>query len=288
MRDFPGRCTGAGYRPQRVVQAAFVVQVVKAYLFHVHAILVFLVHFGHKNDLRECRLDALDEPLHELRGHQFHHVAAEAVYALGGPETHDIQHFVPGGRVEVAVVNLDCFPPVVDTGSGGEAVSGGLGGHFLVAFGVERQLQGLSRVIEKVVLRGPVHGFVVIGAQRSLVLARHVVGHKVNDALETGRVRAPHQVLEFGHPALRDIGHVRIDVVVVGNGVGTPGLPFHHLFSRTGAGMPDEAGIPYIMSTEPFPILEGPGVDGRKFTVSPESGKYLVNNSFHTTNSGSS
>ncbi len=61
------------------------------------------------------------------------------------------------------------------------------------------------------------------------VLACHMVGHEVNDNFHTLFVGALHQVVEFIEPLVDIHRQVRVDVVVVGDGVRAAGVPLYHM-----------------------------------------------------------
>ena len=81
--------------------------------------------FGYEDDVRMPFLDSGNGPLEELGRNQFHHVASETVYPPFYPEFEDGKHLVPGLRMCVTIVYLDCFVPVIDSWSRGVCISGG-------------------------------------------------------------------------------------------------------------------------------------------------------------------
>ena len=303
----PGQCPGgepvAGDGADGVVQAGLVVEEVEAHLIDIHPVLFLLIDLGDEDDVREFQLDLRDEPLHEGRGHQLHHVAAEAVHALEGPVMDDVVHLVPGPGVEVAVVDLDGLVPVVDARRRGEAVAGGLGRKLEIAGAVVgfRQAQGLAGIVEEVVLGRPVHGGVVVRAEgmdardMAPVIPRHMVRDEVHDDLHPVPMGAFHQLKEFFHPGIGIRCQIRIYVVVIRDGIGRTGLPFHDLgmgrpaaFVLLPRGVADEARVPDVIDAESPDVLQGRGVDTFKLSAPPQAGKHLVKDLFQTTSSGSS
>ncbi len=104
-------------------------------------------------------------------------------------------------------------------------------------------------------------GNVVVLSQDTLVLPGDVIGDKVDDGFETGLVRAVQQGLELFHPAGFLVCQIRVYVKVIRYGIGTSGIPFHHLFACR-CGMAYYACVPDITGTEPLDVFKGPGVDG--------------------------
>ena len=215
----------------------------------------------------------------------------------------DVVHLVPGPGVEVAVVDLDGLVPVVDARRRGEAVAGGLGRKLEIAGAVVgfRQAQGLAGIIEEVVLGRPVHGGVVVRAEgmdardMAPVIPRHMVRDEVHDDLHPVPMGAFHQLKEFFHPGIGILCQIRIYVVVIRDGIGRTGLPFHDLgmgrpaaFVLLPRGVADEARVPDVIDAESPDVLQGRGVDTFKLSAPPQPGKHLVKDLFQTTSSGSS
>ena len=192
-------------------------------------------------------------PCPELCRHHLGHVAAEAVDALRCPVEQYVEHLLPGvgQRVEVAhsagvvvdaVVQLDGLVPVVASRCVVEAVvAGGLRGCLrvwlrLAMIEVEVGREALSGTVVEVVLRvEALRGVVALaevadalGLADAVVLSCHVVGHEVDDHLQSCTVCAVDQLLELVH-ALPDVdGQVGVDVVVVDDGVGRARASLHH------------------------------------------------------------
>ena len=215
----------------------------------------------------------------------------------------DRVHLVPSAGVEVAVVDLDGLVPVVDARRRRETVAGGLGRILEVAGAVERfrEAQGLARIIEEVILRRPVHGRVVVGPEGmdarkvAPVIPCHMVRHKVHNDFHPVPMGAFHQLKEFFHPGIGIRCQIRIYIIVIRDGIGGTGLPFHNLgMGRPAAlvllprGVADQACVPDIIDAESPDVLQGRGVDTFKLTAPPQPGKHLVQELFQTTSSGSS
>ena len=94
-----------------IVEAGLVVQEVEANVVYVSAVSFTGIDFGNEDKLGILALHLGNEPFHILRRHHFHHIAAEAVNALGGPEKQDVAHLLPVGAA--AVVHLEGVGPVV-------------------------------------------------------------------------------------------------------------------------------------------------------------------------------
>ena len=217
------------------------------------AVLVRIIYLSHKGDARIISLHLRNGPLPEFTWHHFRHVAAEAVNSLSCPEAENLQHLAPGvgNRVEMvhmathiihAIVQFHRLIPVVRVGIATElVVACGFGRHLHVGIAVcvgkaEMRCESLSAHIIEVVGRREIHVGVVVGSKIRhsfrlgirMILACHMIRHKVDDHLQPRFVCPRHQVLKFLHPAIHVSGKVRIYVVVVFDGVWTAGLSFNH------------------------------------------------------------
>ena len=67
---------------QSVVQAGFVIKVVKSYIADLLPVKILLVYFSDENHLRVLCLDLTDQPCHEFRRNKLDHIAAESVHAF--------------------------------------------------------------------------------------------------------------------------------------------------------------------------------------------------------------
>ena len=97
----------------------------------------------------------MNQETDSLTRNKLYHVASESIHTHGAPETQDLQHLVPGGCAEVAVIKLHGVVPVSLCGGGSEGVSGGPCRSFLI-ISFYWKLQLLAGVIEEVILRFPV------------------------------------------------------------------------------------------------------------------------------------
>ena len=196
---------------QGIVEARFVVEQVETGI-GITPVVVLAVDFGDEQQARVLRAQGPERPGEEFGGHEFHHIAAETVHALVGPEAQHLQHLAPGGAV--FIIEFDGVVPVVFRRPGVEhVVAGGLGGVlFVSAFHRGGQVQRFVEQVE------------ILGGEIAVVLAVHVVGHEVDDHLHAGVVRTLDQGLEFGHPVVEVRGQCGIDVEPVADGVGRAGL----------------------------------------------------------------
>ena len=186
--------------------------------------------------------------------------------------------------MEVAIIQLHGLVPVVDAGSRRKRISRGSGGVFLIPVGIYRQAEGLPGIVIEIVLRGPMHRLVVSSAEIH-VLAGYMVGDEVDDQLETGLTDPVNQRAEFLHPGRRIIGQIGVHVIVVRDGVGRAGIPFHHFLGMLSpaGGMPDNAGTPDpVHSQRILQVMEGIRVNPGKVAVPPETGQQLINQLFHS------
>lgn len=118
------------------------------------------------------------------------------------------------------------------------------------------------------------HGRVVVGPEgtdaghMAFIVPRDVVRDEVHDHLQPVVMRPLHQIPELFHPALGDIRQIRVDVIVIRDGIRRSGLPFHELGMGRGAafiglpgGMPDQARVPDTINAKSPEILQGLGID---------------------------
>ena len=111
-------------------------------------------------------------------------------------------------------------------------VSGSLGRFFNIwlcftMIEVKVWSKPLAWTIVEIVLRVEARPRVVIPAQvfhatgfaDTLVLTGHMVGHKVDDDLHAGFMGALHQLLKLRHALVYVNGQVRVDIVVVSDGI---------------------------------------------------------------------
>ncbi len=166
----------------------------------------------------------------------------------------------PGQAVErvaairpYAMVDLDGLEPVHELGPGDAcAVAGPLRRGFLevpvvervvfatqglVALGEVGKLEVLAHDVVEVVIARPLDRRVVVGAKvldalrptDRLVAARHVVRHDVDDDLHAVAMRALDECIEFLETFRRVDREVRVDVVIVLDGVGRTGATLDHV-----------------------------------------------------------
>ena len=243
-RQFTCRPTAPQDAHQRVVERHLVIQVVKATLVHITMIKPHVIDLGNKADAGVGRFDLSDSPLPECYRHHVRHVAAEPVNALVSPELQDVEHARPGrrNRVEVgaavprvnAVVEFHGFIPVVAARRRTIAVVACCaGGIFVIGIVALSQIhiprsKTLPCEIIEIVLRVKELLFVVALSQIfyfcvfcvACVFACHMVGHEVDDDLETSAVGAVNQRLKLRHAVLYFHCHIRTHVVVVADGIG--------------------------------------------------------------------
>ena len=227
------------------------------------------------------------------------------------------------------VVDLDRLEPVIEAGlRGTRAVAGPFRGRLVKAPVGERMRVAAQRritvrrfghlevladdVIEVVVAR-PFHRGIVasteildaIGFRYGFVCARHVIRHDVDDDFHAVVVGALDQRLEFLEPLCRVHGEVRVDAVVVLDGIRRAGTPLYDV-GVVGAyaevrvvadhGMMRHAGIPDMADAqfadafqrrvgEVVELANAIFLDGspglvRLDLVTEQSREYLVNHGF--------
>ena len=169
-----------------------------------------------------------------------------------------------------AIVEFYRLIPVVAIGPRVETVvTRSLRGEFFVSvltIGGEVCVQRFTKDVIEIILcvktlRLVVSLTKIFGARRfsiRLVLTRHMVGHKVNNHLQTSSVCALNECLKFLHTIGHADSKVGVDIVIVLNGVRRTRLPLHNngiVFSNaevriTGLGsMLQKSGIPNVRIT---------------------------------------
>ena len=108
-------------------------------------------------------------------------------------------------------------------------------GIILLSLRVKTERQGLPGQIIKVVIH--IEGFRHIVALPQIlniglacvgeILASYVVGHKVDDHLQTGLMRSRHQSFELLHSIGHLVGQIRINIIVVLYGIRRSSLSLH-------------------------------------------------------------
>ena len=92
-----------------------------------------------------------------------------------------------------------------------------------------------------------------------MILTGYVVGNKIYDNLQTATVSALHQILKLSHTLRYVLGEIRIDIIVVLDGIGRSGFTFHNgrmvgLDIVTAVvslrSMLDDARVPYMCSAK--------------------------------------
>ena len=238
---------------QCIIERHLVIQVVKTAIKDIAAVECHVINFGDKDDFRINLLDLPDRPVPEGHRHHVRHVAAEAVNPLASPEPENVKHPCPRGRdgVEMgaavprvdAVVEFHGLVPVVTVRRGGVAVIAcRSGGKLAVSLGALSQVNTAGRKlltcnVVEIVLWVKEHHRVVALAQVfnvcwfgvALILACHVVGHKVDDDFEARFVGALHQGLKLLHAVFHLDGKVGTHVIIVADGVWGTRLAFHDM-----------------------------------------------------------
>ena len=90
------------------------------------------------------------------------------------------------------------------------------------------------------------------------VIPPHMIRDEIEDHFQAGRMGPLHQGLEFIHPFRFYISEIRIDVIIVRDGVGGSGVS---LGEGPAGGMAEDARIPDVGYSEGFEIGERGGVD---------------------------
>ena len=226
---------------------------------NVMAVFGWVIHLADELEVRVLLAYLRRGVSPELGRHHLRHVTTESVNMLPCPEEQDVSHFLPRGGyrgtlrkvirgrgdtgiVIHAVVKLHRLIPVVTTGLAVELVITRSLGRFLVirllcsVIEVEIRIKPFARaIVEVVLLREALRGVVTLaeilhalGFTDAVVLTGHMVGNKVNDHLHASLMDALHQLLKLTHALLDINGQVRINVIVIGNGIGRAGLTLHN------------------------------------------------------------
>ena len=98
-------------------------------------------------------------------------------------------------------------------------------------------------------------------SHRTVVLTGDVIGNEIDNDLESGLVRTPNQRLELLHPAIRIVGEIGVDVVIISDGVRRAGSAFDALRgcifkAREPCGVADDARVPDVAHAEAVEVLE--------------------------------
>ena len=228
-------------------------------------------------------LDGLRGVYPEFGRHHLGHVATETVDALGCPEQQDVGHLLPcvrhgvevpyaSGIVVDTIVQLDRLVPVVLSGGVVEmVVARSLGrlldiGLCLAFIEVEGGVKPLVWTIIEIVLGiETVFGVIrfaqvldALGLTDAVILASHVVGHKVDDDFQSGSVSTNYHFFKLSHASVDADSQVGIYVIIVGDGVRRASTTFHHsgmlsgdaVFAINGlCGVSDDASVPYMCDT---------------------------------------
>ena len=203
-------------------------------------------------------------------GHHLGHVATEAVDAFRCPKLQDGCHLMPsvwgrgivgaasaGVAVVDTVVELHGLVPVGGAWAIIEmVVASSAGGLLAVGADVECGLEGLAPTVVEIVLGREVLGGIVVLSEvvhvgrlgGGMVLSGDVVGHEVDDDLQSGFVGAVEQCLKLVHATGHVDGKVGVDVVVVDDGIGRSGFPLDDggvLRGQTVGGVVGRGGMAY-------------------------------------------
>ena len=254
--DTGSRTFSTDYSTQTVIHTHLVIEVIKTCL-HVVAILVGIVHLSYDNHFRVTGFQYLSGIRPEGARHHLSHVTTESVDTLACPEQQDVSHLAPGTghRLIViaaaagitiihSIVEFHRLIPVVSTRMVVKAVVACclgrtlmIGFVYLGFFGRESlelgfgatnivQVQITPSIIE-IIARREVHVLVIIFSKISytcwfangMILTSHMIGHKVHDDLHTSLVSALDKTLPFRHSHADILCQIRIDVIIVGNGI---------------------------------------------------------------------
>ena len=268
-----GRLPAAEDGNERVVEAYLVVEIVKAALLDEFLIAPGLVDLADEEQRGVFLLHLRHHPLPESHGHEFRHIAAEAVHTPCCPEEENVTHLVP--RVAALVVQLGRVAPVT----------------------VVDMPWVVILVSEWLLL--------------SHVAGGRVVRHEVHDEPEPTCVGAPDKGVELPEPLPGMDGKVGGDVVPVAHGIGRACLPLDGggAVGRTVAegvvgegGMVGQACVPDVGSTQRADLLQGffvevsqlaAAVDGcaaswraMGIVITEQAGQHLIDNGAHSANYG--
>src|SRR5690606_5490519 len=86
---------------QGVVKQNFVIEEIKGTLIQVFSVLVGIIDFSDKNDLRIYGLHLGYYPVPEFHRNHLRHVTTKAIYLAVCPEDEDVFHLVPGVRYRI-------------------------------------------------------------------------------------------------------------------------------------------------------------------------------------------
>ena len=109
--DSTGGGTSADDGSQVVVEAGFVVEKVESQFLDISAVVSLVVDLSYEEHPGILLPDLGNKPSQEFGRHHLHHVAAEAIHALGSPEEQYLQHFLPG--IRMIVIDLAGIRPVI-------------------------------------------------------------------------------------------------------------------------------------------------------------------------------
>ena len=285
---------------ERVVHSHLVVEVVEA-RSEVVAVLGRIIHFANENLVGIGELHLVGGPQPEGGRHHLRHVATEAVDTLCSPEQQDVGHLAPrvGDGHEMshttcivvdAVVQFDGLVPVVHAWGIVEAVvTGGLGGFLDIGFvlaviEIEIGRETLSRTVIEVVLRvESVLGIVAfaqilyaVGLADAVVLTCHMVGYEVDNDLHARLVGTLDEGFKLLHTLVNIHSQIRIDIVIIGDGVRRSCPTLHHGGVLTGdavgrivghRGVADNASVPDMAHAHLPDLFQGAGREVVQFSA---------------------
>ena len=271
-------------RANGVIQAYFIVQVVEMPSVDKVTILVRIIDFCYENDIRVFCFNLRNNPSPEIARHHFCHVAAETIYSFCCPKKEYVTHLYPcvGCRraehqlacalIVHAIVELDSLVPVILANPWSKAVvSRHLGWifyivtHFVV---VQREVgwECRARHIIEVVIGIESFSRIIVLAEVThtfrlsirVILACYVVRHKINNHLEVCFVCTHHKVFKLFHAFRHLCRQVRVDVIIVFDGIWATSIAFHDCGVILGnsilcmvafGGMLNEPGVPNMGCT---------------------------------------
>ena len=266
VSDTGCRTLTTNHATQAIIHSYFVIKIIETSLYIV-AVLVRIINLADNHDVRILRLQNLCGVGPECSRHHLCHVAAEAIHTLTCPEEQNIGHLAPGAwhrlvmidsasgiAIIHTIVELHGLIPVVATRAVVETVISRSSCRTLLVWLIDFGILGIISLelrfrvanfiqveiapcIIEIILRREVHIGIIIFSQipytcrfaDGMILTSHMVRHKVHDDLHTSLVRTLDKSLPLLHSQADIHGQIRVNVIIVGNGVWRSSLALYHL-----------------------------------------------------------
>ena len=266
VSDAGRRTLTTNHAAKAIVHAHLVVEIIET-RFHVVAILVRIIYLADNDDMRILRLQNRCSVRPECSWHHLCHIAAESIHTLACPVEQDIRHLAPGAwhRLVViasatciavihTIVELHGLIPVAATRMVVETVISRSSCRTLLVWFIDLGILGIVSLelrfsmanliqvetapcIIEIVLGREVHIGIIIFSEipytcrfaDGMILTSHMIRHKVHDNLHASLVRTLDKTLPLLHSQADIHGQIRVDVIIVGNGVWRSCLALYHL-----------------------------------------------------------